>query len=67
VKLGVTDGKDTQVLTGVQPGEIVVTTGAHSLEDKTKVEVGPAESGDSGDSKGGDEKSPDKATAGEGK
>jgi hypothetical protein len=46
---------------------MVVTTGAHSLEDKTKVEVGPAEGEDGGDSKAGDEKSPDKATAGEGK
>lgn len=40
VKLGATDGKDTQVLSGVQSGETVVTTGAHSLEDGTKVTVG---------------------------
>ena len=51
VKLGISDGKDSQVLEGVHPGEMVVTTGAHSLEDKTRVEVGPAEADDE---KGGD-------------
>lgn len=58
VKLGVSDGKDTQVLEGVHVGEQVVTGGAHSLEDKTKVDVGPAED----DEKGGDAK-PDDAKA----
>ena len=51
VKLGVTDGKDTQVLDGVRAGEMVVTVGTHSLEDKTKVTVGPAEGAE--DSKAG--------------
>jgi RND family efflux transporter MFP subunit len=46
VKLGVSDGKDTEVLEGVKAGEMIVTTGASSLEDKTKVEVGPAEDDD---------------------
>ena len=54
VTLGVSDGKDTQVISGVHPGEQVVTTGAHSLEDGTKVEVGPAE-GDDEKKGGGDE------------
>ena len=66
VKLGVTDGKDTQVLAGVHAGEIVVTTGAHSLEDNTKLEVGAAEVEDSGDSKADEDKgAEDKPTAGE--
>lgn len=60
VKLGVTDGKDTQVLAGVHAGEMVVTTGAHSLEDNTKVEVGAAEGEDGGDTSGGDAKTADK-------
>lgn len=65
VKLGVTDGKDTQVLAGVQAGEMVVTTGAHSLEDKTKVEVGPAEGEDGSDGKAGDDKNAGKPASGE--
>lgn len=52
VKLGVSDGKDTQVLEGVKAGEMIVTTGAHSLEDKTKVEVGAGDADDkAGDAK----------------
>lgn len=43
VKLGISDGKDTQVLEGVHAGEQVVTGGAHSLEDKTRVAIGPAD------------------------
>jgi HlyD family secretion protein len=64
VKLGVTDGKDTEVLSGVHAGEVVVTTGAHSLEDNTKVEVGPAE-GEAGDTQGADQNAADKSAAGE--
>ena len=64
VKLGASDGKDTQVLAGVHAGEMVVTTGAHSLEDSTKVQVGAAEAEDGGGSKGGDATSADPPTAG---
>lgn len=46
VKLGISDGKDTQVLDGVKPGELIVTTGSQSLEDGTKVKVGAAEDDD---------------------
>lgn len=63
VKLGVTDGKDTQVLEGVHVGEMVVTTGSQSLEDGTAVKVGAADEdedkkggGDSGDKAGADDK-----------
>ena len=78
VKLGVTDGKDTQVITGAHAGEMVVTTGARSLEDGTKVKVGPAEDdaggGDKADSAdkdagdaagGGDKSAPDAADKGD--
>jgi RND family efflux transporter MFP subunit len=41
VKLGASDGNNTQVLKGVHAGELIVTVGAHSLEDKTKVAVAP--------------------------
>lgn len=46
VKLGITDGKDTQVLDGVKPGEMIVTTGSQSLESGTKVKVGAADDDD---------------------
>lgn len=66
VKLGISDGKDTQVLEGVKAGETIVTTGASSLEDKTKVEVGPAEDDDAkgGDAKGTGDADDDNAKAG---
>lgn len=64
VKLGASDGKDTQVLDGVHVGEQVVTGGAHSLEDKTKVQVGAA---DDDDEKGGDADTAAKPAAGEDK
>jgi HlyD family secretion protein len=39
VKTGITDGQDTQVLSGLQPGDLVVTTGAYGMDDGTKVKV----------------------------
>jgi HlyD family secretion protein len=39
VKTGVTDGHDTQVLSGVQPGDQVVTKGAYGMDDGTKVKI----------------------------
>ena len=39
VKTGITDGHDTQVLSGVQPGDQVVTTGAYGMDDGTKVKI----------------------------
>jgi HlyD family secretion protein len=39
VKSGITDGHDTQVLSGVQPGDMVVTKGAYGMDDGTKVKI----------------------------
>jgi HlyD family secretion protein len=39
VTLGVRDGKQVQILTGVTPGEEVVTVGGMGLDDKTKVKI----------------------------
>jgi HlyD family secretion protein len=50
VKTGITDGQDTQVLSGVQPGDLVVTTGAYGMDDGTKVKI-TAPGGDDKDEK----------------
>jgi multidrug efflux pump subunit AcrA (membrane-fusion protein) len=39
VKTGITDGHDTQVLSGVEPGDLVVTQGAYGMDDGTKVKI----------------------------
>ncbi len=39
VKIGIRSGDDVQILTGVNPGEQVITQGALGLDDKAKVEV----------------------------
>src|ERR1700744_4687333 len=39
VKTGITDGKDTQIVSGVQAGDEVVTTGAYGMDDGTKVKI----------------------------
>jgi HlyD family secretion protein len=54
VKLGIEDGDDAQVISGVSLSDMVITGGAYALEDGTKVKVGPAEGDD------------DKPAAGEG-
>jgi RND family efflux transporter MFP subunit len=57
VKTGITDGHDTQVLSGVQPGDLVVTQGAYGMDDGTKVKITAAgadddkASGDAADDK----------------
>ena len=56
VKLGITDGKDTQVLDGVKPGDMIVTTGSQSLENGTKVKVGLADDDDDAKPAGDDAK-----------
>jgi RND family efflux transporter MFP subunit len=42
VTLGITDGEDVQVLSGVSPSDQVITSGSYGLDDGTKVKVGPA-------------------------
>ena len=46
VKTGIEDNGMTQILTGLQPGEEVVTAGAYGLPDNTRV---IATAGDSSD------------------
>lgn len=46
VKLGIEDGDDVQVLSGLAPGDNVITGGAYGLDDGTKVKVGPADADD---------------------
>lgn len=50
VTLGIQDGDDVQVLTGLSPTDTVITSGSYGLDEGTKVKIGPAE----GDEKGGD-------------
>jgi HlyD family secretion protein len=53
VKLGITDGEDVEVISGVSPSDMVITSGAYGLDEGTKVKVGPAGESDEG-AKGGD-------------
>jgi hypothetical protein len=39
VKTGIQTGQQVQILSGLKPGEVVVTEGAYGLPDKTKVKV----------------------------
>jgi HlyD family secretion protein len=48
VKVGVREGDDVQILSGVKPGDRVITQGALGLDDKAKVKVSAAEPGESG-------------------
>jgi multidrug efflux pump subunit AcrA (membrane-fusion protein) len=49
VTLGIGDGTDVQVLSGVAPGDLVITGGAYALDEGTKVRVGPAAGGGGSD------------------
>lgn len=51
IALGISNGKDVQVLSGVTPSDQVITVGSYGLDPGTKVKVGPPESGDT--AKGG--------------
>jgi HlyD family secretion protein len=39
VKTGITTGQQVQIVSGLRPGEMVVTEGAYGLPDKTKVKI----------------------------
>ncbi len=54
VQLGINDGEDVQVTQGLNGSETVITTGAYSLDDGTKVKVGKA--GEDEDKAGGEAK-----------
>ncbi|HUH63955.1 MAG TPA: efflux RND transporter periplasmic adaptor subunit [Terracidiphilus sp.] len=49
VKVGIEDGGDAQIESGLSASDLVITGGAYALEDGTKVKVGPAEGGDEDD------------------
>ena len=42
VTLGIADGDDVQVMSGLAPADLVITGGAYGLDDGTKVKVGAA-------------------------
>ena len=42
VKTGIEDGSVVQIVSGLKPGEQVITGGAYGLPDKTKVKITPA-------------------------
>jgi RND family efflux transporter MFP subunit len=46
VTLGIQDGDDVQVTSGVSQTDTVITNGSYGLDDGSKVKVGPAESDD---------------------
>jgi multidrug efflux pump subunit AcrA (membrane-fusion protein) len=46
VTLGIEDGDDVQILSGLTPADEVITGGAYGLEDGAKVKVGPAAADD---------------------
>lgn len=57
VSLGISDGEDVQITSGVSPADMVITGGAYGLDENTKVKVGAAGSDDEAKpaaSKGGD-------------
>jgi HlyD family secretion protein len=60
VKVGIKTGEQAQIVSGLKPGEMVITQGAYGLPDKTKVKIEKAESagaeGDSDKDKDKDEK-----------
>ncbi len=43
VELGINDGQDVEVLSGLAPTDLVITTGSYGLDPGTKVKAGPAE------------------------
>ena len=46
VKTGITDGQETQVLSGLAAGDLVVTKGAYGMDDGTKVKIAAADASD---------------------
>lgn len=59
VKLGIQDGDDVQVLSGLAPSDTVITTGSYGLDEGTKVKIGPAEDEDKGGAADDDKKPAD--------
>ncbi len=49
VTLGIDDGTDVQVTSGLAPTDMVITTGAYGLDEGTKVKIGAAAAGGGND------------------
>ena len=49
VKTGITTGQQVQIVSGLKPGEVVVTEGAYGLPDKTKVKIEKPETESAGE------------------
>ena len=65
VKTGIQSGQQVQIISGLKPGEVVVTEGAYGLPDKTKVKVEKPET-EAAEGEGAKEKDDDaKADAGD--
>jgi multidrug efflux pump subunit AcrA (membrane-fusion protein) len=56
VTLGIVDGDDVQILSGISPADEVITSGAYGLDEGTPVVIGPAQ-GDDDEAKPGASKS----------
>ncbi len=52
VQLGVSNGEDVQVLSGLTPADTVITSGSFGLDKGTKVKIGPAPKADDDDDGG---------------
>jgi HlyD family secretion protein len=50
VKIGIQSGTGVQIVSGLKPGEMIVTQGAYGLPDKTKVKIEKAEAESKGES-----------------
>jgi multidrug efflux pump subunit AcrA (membrane-fusion protein) len=48
VTLGIQNQNDVQVLSGLTPADMVISTGAYGLDENTKVKIGAATDSDSG-------------------
>lgn len=53
VTLGISDDGQVQVLSGLTPNDMVITSGSYGLDDGTKVKIGAAESDDAAKPKAG--------------
>jgi HlyD family secretion protein len=49
VKIGIQTGQQAQIVSGLKPGEVVVTEGAYGLPDKTKVKIEKPENASAGE------------------
>ena len=58
VKTGISDGQDTQILSGIKAGEQVVTKGAYGMDDGTKVKIIAPGADDEGAPSAADDKQP---------